>query len=231
VFILRTLLRIGKTEAVEQALADMEERERWLGDTRTVIAELQLAQGDPQAARVTLAPVIDGSAPVTNRGWVIHALVLDAIARDATGDADGADQALERALDIVEPDGAVLPFLVHPAPRLLERHSRRRTAHAALVSEILNLLAGRKPASAQGDEDRLREPLTESESRILRYLPTNLSVSEIANEVYLSVNTVKTHMRHLYAKLDANRRGEAVQRARALGLLAPSGVRTASRSR
>src|ERR1700716_2710707 len=181
VFILRSLLRLGQTEAVEQAVADMDEQERGLGDTRTVLAELQLAQGNPQAATVTLAPVIDGSAPVTNRGWVIHALVLDAIARDAIRDADGADQALERALDIVEPDGAVLPFLIHPAPRLLERHSRRRTAHASLVSEILTLLAGRKPATAHGDEDRLREPLSESESRILRYLPTNLSVPEIAN--------------------------------------------------
>jgi LuxR family maltose regulon positive regulatory protein len=230
VFTLRTLLRMGKIEAVEQALADMDERERWLGDTRTVIAELRLAQGDPPAARVTLAPVIDGSAPVTNRGWVIHALVLDAIARDAIGDADGADQALERALDIVEPDGAVLPFLIHPAPRLLERHSRRRTAHASLVSEILNLLTGIEPASASGDPDRLHEPLSESESRILRYLPTNLSAPEIANEVYLSVNTVKTHMRHLYSKLGAHGRGQAVQRARALGLLAPSGVRIANRS-
>ncbi len=228
VFILRTLLRMGEIEAVEQALAHMDERERGLGDTRTVIAELQVASGDPQAATVTLAPVIDGSAPVTNRGWVVHALVLDAIARDATGDADGADQALERALDIVEPDGAVLPFLIHPAPRLLERHSRRRTAHASLVSEIQNLLTGRNPASAPADEDRLREPLSESESRILRYLPTNLSVPEIANEVYLSVNTVKTHMRHLYAKLGAHSRGQVVGRARALGLLAPSLVRNSS---
>jgi LuxR family maltose regulon positive regulatory protein len=231
VFILRSLLRLGQTEAVEQAVADLDEQERGLGDTRTVLAELQLAQGNPQAATVTLAPVIDGSAPVTNRGWVIHALVLDAIARDAIGDADGADRALERALDIVEPDGAVLPFLIHPAPRLLERHSRRRTAHASLVSEILNLLAGSKPAPADGGEERLREPLSESESRILRYLPTNLSVPEIANEVYLSVNTVKTHMRHLYGKLGAHGRGQAVQRGRALGLLAPSGVRTISRLR
>ena len=55
-------------------------------------------------------------------------------------------------------------------------------------------------------------------------------LAEIANEVYLSVNTVKTHMRHLYSKLGAHGRGQAVQRARALGLLAPSGVRIASRS-
>jgi LuxR family maltose regulon positive regulatory protein len=227
---LQTLLRMGKTGPVEHALADMDQRERDLGDTRTVIAALRLAQGDPQAAIVTLAPVIDGSTPVTNPGWIIRALVLDAIARDADGDANAAGLALERALDLVEPDGAILPFLINPAPTLLERHSRRRTAHAALISEILNFLAGQRPPPAKGDVERLQEPLSDSEKRILRYLPTNLSVPEIADQTYLSANTVKTHMRHLYGKLGAHSRGQAVERARALALLAPSALRSSSRS-
>jgi LuxR family maltose regulon positive regulatory protein len=67
-----------------------------------------------------------------------------------------------------------------------------------------------------------RKPLTEGEIRVLRYLPTHLSQAEIARELSLSVNTVNTHIRHIYAKLDAHRRGEAVERARAFGLLAPS---------
>jgi FixJ family two-component response regulator len=58
-----------------------------------------------------------------------------------------------------------------------------------------------------------------------RYLPTNLSTREIANELYLSTNTVKTHQRHLYQKLGASSRTEAVERARALGLLPPSSRR------
>ena len=57
---------------------------------------------------------------------------------------------------------------------------------------------------------------------MLRYLPTNLSGPEIAGELNVSLNTVRTHMRHLYAKLGTHRRAEAVTRARALGLLAPS---------
>jgi LuxR family maltose regulon positive regulatory protein len=57
---------------------------------------------------------------------------------------------------------------------------------------------------------------------VLRYLPTNLPVPDIASELSMSVNTVRTHMRHLFAKLGAHRRSEAVARARALGLLAPS---------
>jgi LuxR family maltose regulon positive regulatory protein len=68
----------------------------------------------------------------------------------------------------------------------------------------------------------LAEPLSESELRVLRFLPGNLSAPEIAGQLYVSTSTVKTHMRHIYEKLDAHRRAEAVDRARALGLLGPS---------
>jgi len=69
---------------------------------------------------------------------------------------------------------------------------------------------------------RLAEPLSQSEIRVLRYLPTNLSAPEIARELSVSVNTVRTHIRHVCGKLGAHGRTEAVTRARALGLLAPS---------
>jgi LuxR family transcriptional regulator, maltose regulon positive regulatory protein len=65
------------------------------------------------------------------------------------------------------------------------------------------------------------EVLTACETRVLHYLPTNLSAREIAGELHLSVNTVKTHQRHLYQKLGACGRTQAVAQARALGLLAP----------
>ncbi len=71
-------------------------------------------------------------------------------------------------------------------------------------------------------ESRLTEPLSQSEIRVLRYLPTNLSAREIARELSVSLNTVRTHMRHIFAKLGVHRRTEAVTRVRALGLLAPS---------
>jgi LuxR family maltose regulon positive regulatory protein len=68
------------------------------------------------------------------------------------------------------------------------------------------------------------EPLTQSELRVLRHLPTNLTAPEIAGELYLSTSTVKTHMRHVYEKLGAHRRTDAVERARQLGLIG-SGTR------
>jgi LuxR family maltose regulon positive regulatory protein len=158
--------------------------------------------------------------------WEVQAFLLEAIARDALGEAGAARRALERALNLAQPESLLFPFLFDPAPGLLERHRRHGTAHAVLISEILNALAGRKPAAPPGHEPSLerglREPLSHSEIRVLRYLPTKLSAPEIADQLYLSVNTVKTHMRHVYDKLGVHRRHEAVEQARALGLLASS---------
>ena len=83
-----------------------------------------------------------------------------------------------------------------------------------------------------GKSARLLAPLTAGETRVLRYLPSHLSAPEIADELYLSSNTVRTHLRHLYRKLDVHTRSQAIARARALGLLsrppldrpAPSGL-------
>lgn len=153
--------------------------------------------------------------------WLIQAFLLEASARDALGDQDAADRALERALDLAEPDGYLLAFLLHRARGLLERHARQRTAHSALIAEILGLLAGNNPAPSARPRPPI-EPLSESELRVLRYLPTNLTAPEIAGELYVSPNTVKTHVRNLYAKLGTHSRTAAVTRARDLGLLAPS---------
>ena len=224
--LLQTLTREGETDRVERALADMDAAERERGEIRIAEASLRLAQNDPKAATAVLAPVLDGSAPLLNAHlWEVQSFLLQAIACDALGDAGGARRALERALDLAEPEGLLYPFLYDPAPDLLERHREYGTAHKRLIAEILNALAGREPGSRPAGTSvpqRLREPLSHAEARVLRYLPTKLSAPEIADELYLSVNTVKTHMRHLYDKLGTHRRHEAVEQARALGLLAPS---------
>ena len=219
--LLLTLVRLGETERAGQILTDLGELGRQRGEIRIATAKLRLAQDDPHAASAALAPVLDGSAPVPRSIWLPQAFLLEAIARDALGDPAAAGRAIERALDLAEPDGALGAFLLHPAPGLLERHARQRTAHASLLMEIRSLLAGRAPAPAAGPQ-RLLEPLRDSELRVLRYLPSDLTAPEIAAELYVSTNTVKTHMRNLYAKLGTHRRHEAVERARALGLLAPS---------
>ena len=74
------------------------------------------------------------------RGWVAHAWLLEAAARDALGETAAAEDALEHALGLAESGGVLVPFLFHRAPELLERHARHCPAHAALISRILTLL-------------------------------------------------------------------------------------------
>jgi LuxR family maltose regulon positive regulatory protein len=183
-----------------------------------------LAQHDPQAA--ALPQLLDGSIPGFHLVCVVAALLLEAIACDALGNPGAARGVLERALDPAERDRMLVPFLIHPASPLSERHAEYRTAPTTVISEVVDLLArvGR-PAPLSGEPTSAPEALTRGEKRVLRYLPSNLSARKIADELYLSVNTVKTHQRHLYQKLGARSRDEAVERARALGLLAGSSRR------
>ncbi len=229
---LQTLVRLGQTGRAEQALAELGEDERASAEMCTAVAALRLASDDPQAAADALAPVLDGSVSGVRQVLMVTALLLEARARDALDDQATAGRVLERALDITESNGILLPFLLDPAPALLERHRRYRTAHLTLISQILDLLSGTTrsapPPGGQAGWAGSRcpdEQLTDSETRVLRYLPTHLTGPEIANELCLSMNTVGTHMHHLYAKLGVHSRHEAVDRARALGLLTPSARR------
>jgi LuxR family transcriptional regulator, maltose regulon positive regulatory protein len=212
---------LGETAQAEDILAGLSDRDRGRGEIRVAEAALRLARKDLHAATALLAPVLSNSARVGWRSWLAEAFLLEAIAREELGDAGAADSAFERALSLAEPDGALMWFLLHPAPALLERQAGQRATHAVLIAEILDLLAGNRAVPRAGPRPLL-EPLSKSELRVLRYLPTHLSAPEIASELSVSTSTVKTHMRNLYVKLGAHRRTEAVQQARELGLLAPS---------
>jgi LuxR family maltose regulon positive regulatory protein len=222
---LRGLIRLGEVDRAEQSFDEMDHDLRATPEMRVVLAELRLAQNDPAGAVAAVAPIVDGALAVPAPIFEILALLLEAIARGALRDSDAASRALERALEVAEPGGLRYPFLLHPAPDLLERQLRLRTTHAALIAEILDLLSGHAPAARPEDVESLREPLSESELRVLRYLPTNLRAPEIAGELFVSLNTIRTHQRHLYTKLGVHSRADAVKRARDLGLLSPSSLR------
>ena len=220
---LQTLIRMGQPERVERALAAMEQSDRDSAEIGAATATLHLAQNQPEAAMSLLAPLLACPEALTiTRPWVLQLRLLEANALDALGDVDAAERSLEQALELGEPDHVRYPFVVDTAPHLLQRHSLDVTAHPALLSEVLDLVSGTTPGMAVGEPQPLRDRLTESEARVLRYLPTNLSSPEIARELYLSANTVKTHMRHLYDKLGVHSRRDAVERARTLGLLGRS---------
>jgi LuxR family transcriptional regulator, maltose regulon positive regulatory protein len=216
-------IRMGETEAAERALAGMKPHDRDRAGICIARAALELERDDPEQAVEVLAPVIDGSAQALYPRWAqVEALLLDAVARERLGDLRAVEESLERALELAEPEGLILPFTLWPSRDLLERHPKHRTAHATLISTILDALAGAAPRS--GHHAPLRDELSEAELRVVRYLPSNLTASEIASELIVSANTVRTHMRHIYSKLDAHSRSEAVARARELGLVSPGAV-------
>jgi LuxR family maltose regulon positive regulatory protein len=140
----QALVRAGQADRAAAILAGLDSGERASADMRTAAAALRLAQGNPQAAADVLAPVLDGSVPA-RRPPMMTALLQEAAARDALGDRAAGGHAMERALDIADATGILLPFLLDPAPTLLERHLRCHTTHAALTAQILDLLAQREP--------------------------------------------------------------------------------------
>ncbi len=153
-------------------------------------------------------------APVIGYVTVVEAHLLAGLAYRELGDKRAADTAAESALALAEADRLVLPFAMTGSLQLLEAIPRHVTAHAALLSDILDVMRGSSIAPRY--ELRLAEieQLSPSELRVLRYLPTNLSRTEIASQLSVSVNTVNTHIRNIYAKLQAQDRSTAVQHAR-----------------
>jgi LuxR family maltose regulon positive regulatory protein len=105
------------------------------------------------------------------------------------------------------------------AAELLEALPRHETAHGALRADIVDLLRGASAPTSERERRSQPEELSPSELRVLRYLPTNLTRPEIAGELYVSINTVNTHIRNIYSKLGARDRSSAVQHARELRLL------------
>jgi LuxR family maltose regulon positive regulatory protein len=213
----RLLATLGELDAALAALAEVAE-EPWLvvGVTE---ARLLLATGDAAGAveRLTAAALAGDREAHAVTG--VERAVLSAVANDQAGEPAAASRALDEALEIAERTGHRWPFIDggRRIEALLRQQIRAGTAHRAVVGELLDAFADRAPAPRSVAP--LLEPLSDREHAILRYLPTTLSNREIAAELFVTTNTVKTHLRSIYRKLDVARRREAVERARDLRLL------------
>jgi LuxR family maltose regulon positive regulatory protein len=163
--------------------------------------------------------VRDARSPGPDAFTLVEAHLLAGIALLSVGDRHAAAAAAEAALAAAEPDRLIFPFAMSGAAELLDGLPRHETAHGALLADIIDVLRG--TATPSGHRERQSPPveLSRSELRVLRYLPTNLTRPDIARELYVSVNTVNTHIRNIYSKLDARDRSSAVRRARDLRLL------------
>jgi len=220
-WMLATQARLGRPGEARAALAAVDDERAGSGEIRNARAVICLAEGDPAGALGALHHVLDGTAPVIGYVTVVEANLLAGLAHRELGDERAANQAAERALALAESDRLVLPFAMTGSWKLLEALPRRQTAHAALLTDILDILRGSSAAAGDQPPPLLdAQELSPGELRVLRYLPTNLSRPEIAGELSVSLNTVSTHVRSIYAKLQVRDRSSAVQRARELRLLA-----------
>ncbi|MEU2167743.1 helix-turn-helix transcriptional regulator, partial [Micromonospora chersina] len=188
------------------------------------LARVRLRSGDPREAGRALPDWTGPDAAAWPLSVRLSAGLLDAVLT-VGGDGRRAGRILEQVLDLAEPEGCRRVFTrAEPGVRdLLAAHLDSGTAHWPTVSDLVRGADERRadepPERPAGPERTLDEPLTERELTILRYLQSILSNVEIASELSLSVNTVKTHVRNIYRKLDATRRREAVRRARELRLI------------
>jgi LuxR family maltose regulon positive regulatory protein len=223
-WMLATRARAGQVSEARAALAALPDDRAGGGEIAVAEAVICLADGDPAGALIALKGVLDDTAPVAGYATVLEAHLLAGLAHRELGDHRTANQAAERALELAEPDRLVLPFVLSGSLELLEALPRHETAHAALLADILDILRGSSGTPSQ-DPAPLSGTLSATELRVLRYLPTNLSRPEIASELCVSLNTVGTHMRNIYAKLQARDRSSALQRARELRLLSPRPTR------
>jgi LuxR family transcriptional regulator, maltose regulon positive regulatory protein len=181
-------------------------------------ARAHLACGSPRPALDLLdgIPASGGEGPAIT----VRALLARAAAADALGDTATAQRLVSRALRLARPDRLRRPFL-EAGPwlhRLLRAAPQPGRGHTWLPPAVA-ARPGRAPAPGTGAVPPVVEPLSAREREVLQRLAQLLSTEEIAADLYLSVNTVKTHLKSVYRKLGATRRGEAVRRARDLRLL------------
>ena len=219
-WMLATQARLGRLGEARAALAAVDDERAGAGEIRAARAVICLTEGDPAGALGAVQDVLDGTAPVIGYITVVEADLLAGLAQRELGDQRAANQAVEHALALAESDRLVLPFAMTGSRELLEALPRHETAHAALLAYILDVLHGSSPAAGSQPLPLDVQELSPGELKVLRYLPTNLSRPEIAGELSVSVNTVSTHVRSIYAKLQVRDRSSAVQRARELRLLA-----------
>jgi len=209
---------------VEGAIAFLlRARERGVVEADLGLAEIALASGDTDGVLRLIgepdSPALASRYPT----FRTQAHLVLAIALDRAGDVAGADADLLAAVASVAPDERLLAFLDAPIDRdklvrLLDRAIDRTSPYRALGLRLRTALEGLGRAPAPDDELAATD-LSDRERALLRMLTTTLTNAQIGDELFISQNTVKTHLRSIYRKLDVRTRDEAVRRARVLGLL------------
>jgi LuxR family maltose regulon positive regulatory protein len=207
----------------------LDEARRWQRDAKIVdepgylreyelltLARLRLAEGED--VREMLDRLLAAAEAGGRVASVIEILVLQALAHQVRGDGSTAMIAMGRALVLAEPEQCARVFVdTGPAVAALLKAAARRGANAGYARQ---LLAGfdQQPDKPATHPD-LIEPLSERELDVLRLLRSDLDGPDIARELRVTLNTMRTHTKNIYEKLGVNSRRSAVRRAEDLDLL------------
>jgi LuxR family maltose regulon positive regulatory protein len=173
------------------------------------LALLLVAQHDP-AALGLLDRIVDAATSAGRDGSVIEARTIRALAHASAGSSDAALEDLSAAISMGVPVGYARTFLDHGELVL----DLLRSIDAPEAAQLLALADGPVPSTSSEDHD-----LSERELEVLRLLATDLTGPDISERLFISVNTLRTHTKHIFTKLDVNTRRAAVSRASNLGLL------------
>jgi LuxR family transcriptional regulator, maltose regulon positive regulatory protein len=199
----RVRLQVGDVDRAQDLFDDIEP-----GPERALLeARLALAGGSPATVEPLLAPAQESG----NRRHQFEAVALAARAAAQDGDLAAARRALGGVAVVAKREGMLRTFLDEG----FDIRDLVTTPAAPGLAVAAASVRGRQPQAGV----TLIEPLSERELSVLRYLPSRLSNREIGDELYVSLNTVKSHLKTIYRKLDVDRRDDAVRRARQLGLL------------
>ncbi|HEX2300266.1 MAG TPA: LuxR C-terminal-related transcriptional regulator [Pseudonocardiaceae bacterium] len=192
-------------------------------DGVVALARAQLCAGHAEAAADTLRPAL-GEAMALRSEVRVEALLVDAQSSYATGDSLRGRRSLDRALRLGDRDQLRLPFAAcTPWLRSALRSAQQLARQYLRLLEPLRIGLG-ESAERSRPGPLVSRQLSDRELEVLRHLAQMRTSEEIATEMYVSINTVKTHLKSIYRKLAVTRRGDAVRRAHQLELL----VRTSS---
>lgn len=183
------------------------------------LSKVWLAKREPNQALLLLEHALQSAQAVGRLGNAIHILAVKAIVYHAQGDPEQALATLEHALELAEPEGYVRVFADEGAPmaRLLRRMFTRSSA-TDYVRRLLDTLGESAPIDLPVATN-LPDPLSSRELEVLRLIAEGATNKEIADELVLTVNTVKKHISNIFEKLHASNRTQAIARARELNLV------------
>ncbi len=194
---------------------------------QVALAHVMLAQGRLAATSTLLQQILPFAETSGRLTAVIEILLLQALATQAAGNMSQAVATLGKACAIAEPKGFVRIFVDQgQSMRSLLFEALKYDIAPTYVQHLLAAFSSNEPLVVQSvsspvNQTEFIEPLSERECEVLQCISSGLSNREIANQLYLSLNTVKVHTRNIYSKLDVHSRIEAVSKAKDLGFLPP----------